>query len=97
MSVSKEIAEKVKRSEKLSSEANKLYSELQGIFNSDDYLGDMVLIGGVSISDNPAHIAEPTKNGEYNQIVTRYEDSVDGRYYFPVEDSDEFVAIDYST
>lgn len=97
MAVSKEIAEKVKRFEKLSSEANELYSELQGLFNSDDYLGDMVLIGGVSISGNPANIAEPTEDGEYNQIITRYEDSVDGCYFVPVEDSDEFIAVNYST
>ena len=97
MAVSKEVAEKVKRFEKLSSEANELYSELQELFNSDDYLGDMVLIGGVSISGNPADIAEPTEDGEYNQIITRYEDSVDGCYFVPIENSDEFVAVNYST
>lgn len=97
MAVSKEIAEKVKRFQQLETEANQLFDELQGIFNGDDFLGDMVVIGGVSISDNPSKIAEPTENGEFNQIVTRYEDSVDGCYFVPIEDSNEFVAVSYST
>lgn len=97
MAVSKEVAGKVKRLQELEAEVNQLFGELQGLFNSDDYLGDMVLIGGISISGNPADIAEPTENGEYNQIVTRYEDSVDGCYFVPVEDSGEFVAINYAT
>lgn len=97
MAVSKEIAEKVKRFQQLETEANQLFDELQGLFNSDDFLGDMVLIGGVSISSDPSKIAEPTENGEFNQITTRYEDSVDGCYFIPVEGSDEFIAINYST
>lgn len=97
MSVPKEIAEKVKRYQQLETEASKLYDELEVIFNSDDFLGDMVAINNVSLSDNPANIAEPTENGEFNQIITRYEDSVDGCYFVPVEDSDEFIAVRYST
>ena len=97
MAISKELANEVKRFEELSSEANKLYDRLQSLFSSDDYLCDTVLIGGFSISDNPADIADATKDGEYNRIITRYEDSVEGCYYIPIENTGKFVAIYYST
>ncbi len=97
MAVSKEIANDVKRFEELSSEVNNLYDKLQALFSGDDHLGDTVLIGGFSISDNPADIADATKDGEYNRIITRYEDSVEGCYYIPIENTGKFVAIYYST
>ena len=53
---------------------------------------------GISIGEVPlSSRATPVGNGAYQEITTKFEDSEWGVYYFPVEDSEEYVAVNYST
>lgn len=100
MAVSKEIAEKVRRYQQLEQEASKLYEELEEVFQKEEYMGESCVIDGLGISIGEAHLdgrATPTKDGEYHVVTTKFEDSEWGVYYFPIENSEEFVAVNYST
>ena len=98
MAVTKEIAQKVERYLNLMTEANEIFNELEELFQREDLMGGLVNIEEFGVAGcEPSEIAEPTENGEYNQITTRFEDSVWGTYYFPIENSKRYVVVDYST
>lgn len=99
MSVSKEIAEKVKKYEMLQQEANKLYEEIEDAFRAEELMGEeSSFITNFGIANEVPCIAKgPNENGEYDCVTSTFEDSCWGNYYFPIENSDEFVCISYST
>ena len=96
MAVSKELANKIKKYQALTSEANKLFEEIEETFIEDEIFVDAIM-DDFSVTTEVPQSIETTDDGEYNNITTRFEDSVWGAYYIPVEDSDEYVEIRYST
>ena len=98
MAVSKDIVKKVKKYEALKQEADELYRELTELFADESLMGELCVCDDFGICERPSsEMATPTETGEYREVITRFEDSEWGNYYFPAEDSDEFVVVHYST
>lgn len=92
MKIPKEIAEKVAKYRELQNTADGLFAEIKQFF---DNLDDGVYYGNFSIEDEPK--GEAQGDGEYCDQYTYYcEDSGGGTYYYPIDGSDKYVAVDYS-
>lgn len=92
MKVSLEILEKVEKLVTIEEEADKiraeLYKELSPYF-------DGCYIDGYSIADEPEGCEQD--GGEWcNQYLGYISDSGDGIYYYPVENSEKYLAVAYS-
>lgn len=92
MKVPKEIVEKVKRYEDLKSEVNKLYEELEEFANEHGY-GDC-WIADFGTSKKP--LGKEQSNGSYCDQYMDGEDSGYGTYYYPIEESTQYMFIEYS-
>lgn len=91
MKVSKEIANKVIRLNKLKKEVEAIREELLEFFGG--YM-DGVYIYDFFVKDEPA--GKSQGEGEYCVQWAGYsEDSGDGIYYYPIEGSKKYVAISY--
>lgn len=100
MAVSKELADKVRKYQQLAQETEELFEKLEEEFQKEEFVGECAVIDnlGISIGEAPlSSRATPVGNGEYLEITTKFEDSEWGVHYFPVEDSEEYVAVNYST
>ena len=92
MKIPKETAEKIAKYSELKNTVDALFEELYEFF---DDLDDGVYYGNFSITDQPK--GEAQGDGEYCDQYTYYcEDSGGGTYYYPIDDSDKYVAVDYS-
>ncbi|MDE5820673.1 MAG: hypothetical protein K2N41_04465 [Lachnospiraceae bacterium] len=91
MKVSKKIAKKVKQYQKLKSQADKLFEELEAYF-----IGEQGLEGfeDAFIADKPEG-SKQTKDGEYCDQITLGEDWYRGTYYYPIKDSKKYVGCEY--
>lgn len=92
MTVSKEIAEKAARYEKLMNEANELFEELDEWAIENGFDGFRVNSFGIS---NEAS-GEEQLDGEWCDQTIKWEDSGDGTYYYPVEGSEMYMYVEYS-
>ncbi|ENZ12421.1 hypothetical protein [Enterocloster clostridioformis] len=93
MKVSKEIAEKAAEYEALKEKSDKLFEELQKWFSENADMDDCYLYGfGVAQEAD----GEEQEEGEYCNQYQRGEDSFDGTYYWAVEDSTQYVWVNYS-
>lgn len=92
MKVSKEIAQKAADYEEARERADKLYKELKEWCNENGFEG--FYIDGFGISQEPE--GKEQGEGEYCNQCMRYEDSGDGTYYYPIEDSTEYMWVGYS-
>ena len=91
MTVSKEIAKKVERLNKIEAEAGKLRAELQKELGAHF---DGCYINGYCIEDEPS--GDEQGDGEYcNQYTGYICDSGSGTYFFPIEDSKKYLAVQY--
>ena len=91
MKVSKEIAKKVERLNEIEAEAGKLHAELRKELG--DYF-DGCYINGYCIADQPC--GDEQHDGEYCEQYTGYFcDSGSGTYFFPIEDSKKYLAVQY--
>ena len=98
MAVSKEIAAKVRKYEALQQEANKLYEEIEEAFRSEELMGEeSSFISGFGTTTDIPSGAVGNDDGEYDYVTSRFEDSCWGNYYFPIENSDEYIVVSYST
>lgn len=92
MKIPKKIAEKVAKYRKLQNTADALFEEIQKFF---DDLDDGVYYGNFSIEAEPKGVAQD--EGEYCDQYTDYcGDSGGGTYYYPIDGSDKYVAVDYT-
>lgn len=86
MKVSKEIAEKVKRYEKLKKESKKLLEEIRKYFEEELDAEGFI---------EPFITEEPTgdlqNEDEYCDQAQVYEDSFEGNYYHMVEGSNKYI------
>ncbi len=92
MKVSKEIASKAEKYEKLKKETDKLYEELEEFANDHGFEDFWITDFGVSQEPD----GEEQSNGEYCDECMRGEDSGDGTYYYPIEGSTQYLWIGYS-
>ena len=91
MTIKKEIAKKVERLNKIEAEAEKLRAELHKELGA--YF-DGCYINGYYIADEPS--GDEQGDGEYcNQYRGYSEDSGDGVYYYPIEHSKKYLAVQY--
>lgn len=91
MTVSKETMEKVKRLVRLEKEADDIREELLAEFG--EYF-DGCYIEGFSIRDEPC--GDDQGKGEYCDQWTGYSmDSGSGVYYYPIEGSNKYLAVNY--
>ncbi len=99
MAVSKELADKVRKYQQLQQEANKLYEEIEEAFQKEELMGEeSSFVTEFGVADKVPCIAKgPDENGVYDCITSKFEDSYWGNYYFPIENSDEFICVSYST
>lgn len=90
MKVSKEIAEKVERYQKLQSKADKLYEEIEEYFTermgAEGFMTPFIL-------DTPT--GEQQDDDEYCDQVTVGEDWYRGTYYHQIEGSEKYVGYTY--
>ncbi len=86
MKISKKIAEKVKRYQKLKAETDKLFRELNNFF--EEKQGDEG-VWDFFITNKPQGVKQ--FNGEYCDQTTLGEDWYRGVYYHPIKNSDNYV------
>ena len=92
MTVSKEIAKKVERLNEIEKEWGELLAELHKEFGERL---DGGYLNGYYIADEPR--GEEQGDGEYCDQYTGYIcDSGSGTYFFPIEDSEKYLAVEYS-
>lgn len=92
MRVNKELMLKVRRYEQLSSELSEVVAELYAFF--EDFF-DGCFIEGYFIADEPS--GDVQSDGGYCDQYTGYIcDSGNGVYYYPILDSDKYLAVKYS-
>ena len=91
MLVSKEIAEKAERFEKIKKELNALFEELGEWANEHGFEGGFIC--GFGRSQKPE--GEEQIDGEWCDQTMRGEDSGSGTYYYPIEDSTEYMWVEY--
>jgi hypothetical protein len=91
MTISKEIAKKVERLNKIEAEAEKLRAELHKEFGEHF---DGCYINDYFIENEPC--GDEQGDGEYcNQYTGYICDSGSGTYYYPIENSKKYLAITY--
>lgn len=91
MKIPKEIASKVERYEKLKNEEDKLWEELEEFANENGF--EDFLISGFGVCQEPH--GEEQSNGEYCDQCMCGEDSGYGTYYYPIEESTQYLWIGY--
>lgn len=91
MRVSKGIAAKVQRYQKLKSEVDGLYKDLKKFFEEECGLEGFC---EPFIADNPQGMRQ-TADGEFCDQTTLGEDWYSGEYYYPIENSDRYVGCHY--
>lgn len=91
MKVSKEIANKVERYQKLQSEADLLYQELKRFFEDEHGLEGFC---EPFIAEKPQGMRQ-TADGEFCDQTTLGEDWYRGEYYYPIKNSDKYVRCHY--
>lgn len=91
MKVSKEIADKVEKYQKLKSETDELYEELREFFEKEHGIEGFY---DPFITDKLKGIRQ-TADGEFCDQTTLGEDWYSGEYYYPIENSDEYVGCHY--
>lgn len=92
MKVPKEIAKKTAEYEEAKQKADKLFAELEE-WSKENGLEDLY-IENFGIVQEPK--GEEQGNGEYCNQYMRFEDSGDGTYYYPIEDSTQYMWVGYS-
>lgn len=93
MRIPKAIAKKVRRHARLLNEVNKLHEELSEYFNAIDdgvWYDDFYIVNAYK-----AKLADTQGDNEFCHQVMEFEDSGYGTYYYPIENSKKFVAVDY--
>lgn len=94
MIVPKEIAEKAERFENLTNELDRLRDELETWAYENGYVEITAMAYGTTW--NPE--GEPMEGGEYLNHTPNIlfgEDHGSGKHYYPIEDSDMFMWIEY--
>jgi hypothetical protein len=92
MKVNKEIVKKIKRLHKIEQEMEAVRNELHEFFGVYQVSG--VYINDYSIVDEPR--GHDQGGGEYREQWIGYGGDIGGcTYYYPIEDSEKFVAIAY--
>ncbi len=93
MKIPKEIAEKVAKYSELKKTVDALFNELYEFF---DDLDDRGYYGHFRIADEPKGLAQG--DGEYcdRDRYNYCEGCDEGTYYYPIDGSDKYVAVDYS-
>lgn len=91
MKIPVSIAAKVAEYEEAQKKADQLFAELQLWFN--EHADDCVDRGSPYITDTPT--GDPQGDGEYCDQIQIGEDWYQGTYYYPIEDSDKYVAYPY--
>ncbi len=90
--ISKEVADKVRRYQRLKREANRLYEELQDYFEEEL---DGCCVTDFSISGKPDECFSQG-DGEYiAESASSLNDTGEGICYKPIKGSKKYVAIDY--
>lgn len=98
MKISKDVVEKVKRYESLKQEIDELYRELTEVFADESLMGEFCVCDDFGTCKRPSSgRTKAIGTGEYREVTAMFEDSEWGNYYFPAEDSDDFVVVHYST
>ncbi len=92
MKVSKEIAKKAAEYEEAKKKADKLYEELEAWSNENGF--EDFYINDFGIVEEPE--GEEQKEGEYCKQFMRFEDSGSGTYYYPIENSTQYMWVGYS-
>lgn len=92
MKVSKEIATKAKEYEKLKNRIDKIYEEFEEWANENGF--EDFYIEAFGVSQKPE--GEKQWNDEFCDKQMDGEDSGHGKYYFPIENSTEYIWIEYS-
>lgn len=90
MKVSQEIAAKVEQYQKLKAETDKIYRGLKKYFEEEQGLEGFY---DPFITDKPQ--GKKQFNGEFCDQITLGEDWYKGVYYYPIENSDNFVGCRY--
>lgn len=91
MKVSKQIANKVERYQKLQAQADKLYKELKQYFEEEHGLEGFCT---QFITGKPQGIRQ-SADGEFCDQNTLGEDWYKGEYYYKIEGSDKYVGCHY--
>ncbi len=91
MKVSKEIADKVEKYQKLKSETDKLYEELREFFEEEHEIEGFC---DPFITDEPQGVRQ-SADGEFCDQTILGEDWYRGEYYYPIENSDKYVGCHY--
>lgn len=92
MRVPKELAEKAEKYEKLKAEIDKLYEELKEFADENGF--EDFWVDDFGISQEPE--GEEQLDGEYYDQYMNGEDSGDGVYYYPIEESTQYMWVKYS-
>lgn len=92
MKVAKEIANKAERYETLRKEIDELHEELEKF--AEEHGFEDFGIGGFGISQEPS--GKEQSDGEYCDQWMRGEDSGNGIYYYPIEESTKYFWVAYS-
>lgn len=92
MKVSKEIVKKAEEYEKLKNRIDMLYEELEEWANENGF--EDFWIDGFGVSHEPE--GEEQWNDEHCDQHMSGEDCGGGKYYFPIENSTEYMWIEYS-
>lgn len=98
MKVPKEVATFVEEYEKINNQIHELVKELEAckkVFTDweEENCDAGVYIGDLYIVDKPT--GEEQCDGEYCNQICQGEDWFTGTYYYPIEDSDKYVAYTY--
>lgn len=93
MVVPKELFEKAERYEKLKAETDDLYKELEEWANENGMYDIYVYsFGTAKVPEG----SKQTDDGEYCDRRMTGEDSGEGYYYYPVENSSRYMKVGYS-
>lgn len=97
MKAPKKIMECVEKYEKLKAESERIEKEMAACKKMfTEWEGDQgVYIGDLFITDKPE--GEEQGDGEYCDQYCQGEDWYTGTYYYPIEDSDKYVAYNYES
>ena len=94
MKVTKELADKIRMFNKLQNQTNSLFEEITEELIRVSPVNADVCITGFDVYSEPA--GEDQGDGEYcDQYSGFIEDDYNGTYFYPIEDSDEYVGMSY--
>lgn len=93
MKIPKDIAAKVAEYEEAQKKADRLFEELDAWF--EENVDDTLSMRGLSIVHSPAGV--PQRDGSYWNDTNDQEDWIRGIHYYPIEDSDQYVAYSHDS